>query len=207
FLWKSMHNAHRIRHYWMHIPDCEDRATCQDCGEEEDLEHILLHCGSPGTEIIWNAAEKLWKEREPDWPEVSLGSILGCGLVDFKDKKGKPKRGTCCLYKILISESTYTIWKIRNEWVISWFGDPLDEAAIINKWIFNPNQRLQQDVILANRSTKRSHPRLAPSLVQETWFGILDDESGLPVNWLKESRVLVGRRALTHDQLRSRGVG
>ncbi|KAF8142391.1 hypothetical protein K438DRAFT_1635614 [Mycena galopus ATCC 62051] len=207
FLWRAMHNAHRVGHYWTHIPECEDRAICQDCGEEEDLEHFLLQCKSPGAGFIWKAAEKLWKEKEPEWPELSLGSILGCGLVNFKDEDGKQKRGTRCLYKILISESAYMIWKIRNDRVISRSGEPLDEAAILNKWIFNLNQRLQQDVMLANRSNKGNRPHLAPLLVKESWSGILDDEDKLPLNWLKESRVLVGRRALTQDQLHSRGVG
>ncbi|KAF8178395.1 hypothetical protein K438DRAFT_1605221, partial [Mycena galopus ATCC 62051] len=207
FLWKTMHNAHRIGHYWMHIPECEDRATCQECGEEENIEHILLHCRSPGQEIVSKAAEKLWKERKQDWPEVTLGGILGCGLIDFKGEGGKPERGTQRLYKILISESMYTIWKIRNKRVISRSGDPLAETAIVNKWVSNLNQCLQQDIMLANRPKGSKRPHLAPSLVHETWSGILDDEGNLPENWLKGSRVLVGRRALTHDQLRNRGVG
>jgi ribonuclease HI len=207
FLWRAMHNAHRVGHYWTHIPECQDRATCQYCGEEESLKHILLRRKSPGAEIIWNAAERLWKERELDWPEVSLGSILGCGLVDFKNDMGRPSQSTRRLYKILMSESAYTIWIICNDRVISRSGEPLSEAEIINKWTFNINQRLQQDIMLANRSTTRNRPRLVATLVRETWSGILDDEDKLPENWLKESRVLVGRRALTHNQLRMRGVG
>ncbi|KAF8174611.1 hypothetical protein K438DRAFT_1436117, partial [Mycena galopus ATCC 62051] len=56
FLWKAIHNAHRIGHYWTHIPECEERTICKTCGGEEDLEHILLKCESPGCEIIWKAA-------------------------------------------------------------------------------------------------------------------------------------------------------
>ncbi|KAF8182438.1 hypothetical protein K438DRAFT_1439327, partial [Mycena galopus ATCC 62051] len=192
FLWKSMHNAHRIGHYWTHIPECEDRAICQTCGVEESIEHILLKCVSPGQDIIWKAAEKLWSAKEPRWPELSLGGILGCGLVDFQDTASKPDKGVRRLYKILISESAYTIWKIRNERVISRSGEPLNESAIINKWVFNLNQRLQQDAVLARRSADRNHPHLAPSLVRDTWSGVLDDEDKLPENWLKGSRVLVG---------------
>jgi ribonuclease HI len=53
FLWKGLHNAHRIGKYWNHIPECEDRATCKDCDVLEDLEHILLGCANPGQEIVW----------------------------------------------------------------------------------------------------------------------------------------------------------
>ncbi|KAF8186167.1 hypothetical protein K438DRAFT_1596686 [Mycena galopus ATCC 62051] len=203
-----MHNAHRVGEYWKHIPECEERAICQDCGEVEDLEHILVKCESPGAEIIWGAARKLWPEKESDWPEVSLGSILWCGLMRFVDEQGKLKSGTRRLYRILVSESAYTIWKLRNDTVISRAGAPLTEQEILNRWKYDLNQRLQQDVILANRSARRNRPRLAPALVKETWAGTLDEEDRLPENWLKESRVLVGRRALTQDQLRnSTGVG
>ncbi|KAF8146463.1 hypothetical protein K438DRAFT_1452769, partial [Mycena galopus ATCC 62051] len=205
FLWKAMHNAHRVGNYWKHIPECEDRAICQACGEVEDLEHILTKCESPGADIIWKAAEKLWLEKESDWPEISLGTILGCGLAQFKDEKGKQKPGTRRLYRILVSESAYTIWKLRNERVISRAGAPLTEMEIVNKWTYGLNQRLKQDVLLANRSVRRNRPRLAPALVKDTWTGTLDDESKLPENWLKEARVLVGRRALTENQLRDRG--
>ncbi|KAF8164234.1 hypothetical protein K438DRAFT_1429458, partial [Mycena galopus ATCC 62051] len=200
FLWRAMHNAHRVGEYWKHIPECEERAICQDCGEVEDLEHILVKCKSPGAEIIWGAARKLWLEKESDWPEVSLGSILGCGLMRFVDEQGKLKSGTRRLYRILVSESAYTIWKLRNDRVISRAGAPLTEQEILNRWKYDLNQRLQQDVILANRSARRNRPRLAPALVKETWAGTLDEEDRLPENWLKESRVLVGRRALTQDQ-------
>jgi ribonuclease HI len=210
FLWRAIHNAHRVGNYWKHIPECEDRAICSECGEVETLEHILVDCESPGPAIIWKAAETLWREKEPEWPVISLGNILGCGLMRFEDKRGRLKSGTRRLYRILVSESAYTIWKLRNDRVISRAGTRLTEKEIINKWTYDLNQHLQQDVILANRSAKRNHPRLDPDLVKDTWAGTLDNEGKLPDNWLKESRVLVGRRALTQNQLRNResdGVG
>jgi ribonuclease HI len=119
FLWKGLHNAHRIGNYWTHIPECEERALCKECETMEDLEHILTGCRSPRQEIVWRAAEALWLEKESAWPTVSLGTILGCGLAEFRDDKGKLKRGTQRLYRILISESAYLIWKLRNDRVIS----------------------------------------------------------------------------------------
>ncbi|KAJ7203294.1 hypothetical protein GGX14DRAFT_309805, partial [Mycena pura] len=59
FLWKCVHNAHKVGSYWTHIPDCEDRATCSACGELEDVEHILVNCESPGRRIVWEAAKTL----------------------------------------------------------------------------------------------------------------------------------------------------
>ncbi|KAJ7928295.1 hypothetical protein B0H13DRAFT_1597701 [Mycena leptocephala] len=140
FLWKGLHNAHRIGKYWDHIPECEDRATCKECDIVEELEHILLGCASPGQEIIWRAAESLWHEKETHWPAVSLGTILGCGLAEFRDEKGRLKRGTQRLYRILISESAYLIWRLRNDRVISRGGTPATEDEIVNKWKFAVNQ-------------------------------------------------------------------
>ncbi|KAJ6613690.1 hypothetical protein B0H10DRAFT_1805045 [Mycena sp. CBHHK59/15] len=210
FLWKGLHDAHRIGKYWTHIPECGERATCSGCGDvTEDLEHILLKCTSPGQEIVWRAAESLWREKEGDWPTMSLGVILGCGLADFRDGRGKTKEGTQRLYRILVSESAYLIWKLRNDRRISRNGTPASEEEIINKWKYTINMRLQVDITLANRPRKGKHPALAPQLVVTTWSRTLDNERNLPANWLREPRVLVGSRAFlqTHPRQRNRGIG
>ncbi|KAJ7920566.1 hypothetical protein B0H13DRAFT_2230749 [Mycena leptocephala] len=210
FLWKGLHNAHRIGNYWTNIPECEDRAVCKDCDKIEDLEHILIGCQSPGRETIWKAAETLWLERESNWPTVSLGTILGCSLAEFRDDKGRPKRGTQRLYRILMSESAYLIWRLQNDRVISRDGEPATTDEIMNKWKFVINQRLQVDRTLASRPKMGKHPALTPQLVLETWSNTLDDEYSLPANWLREPRVLVGRRAFPQTPSRrpnSRGIG
>ncbi|KAJ6505422.1 hypothetical protein C8R45DRAFT_817358 [Mycena sanguinolenta] len=211
FLWRAMHNAHRVGNYWTHIPECRGRATCQSCGITKDLEHILVKCDSPGQRLIWEAAARLWREKsDTPWPEVSLAAILGCGLLGFDDEDAKKRRSTQRLYRILMSESAYLVWLIRNDRVITRAGEPLLETVILNRWIFTLNQRLQQDITLANRKAGGKSPRLVPSLVKETWAGLLDDEDKLPPNWLRGTRVLVGSRALTPAQLRQRnndGVG
>ncbi|KAJ7691459.1 hypothetical protein B0H17DRAFT_1063200, partial [Mycena rosella] len=74
-----MNNAHRVGSYWTHIPECGDRAICGGCEVLEDMNHILTECECPGQELIWEAARSLWLEKQPRWPEVSLGSILGSG--------------------------------------------------------------------------------------------------------------------------------
>ncbi|KAJ7921989.1 hypothetical protein B0H13DRAFT_1604036 [Mycena leptocephala] len=103
--------------------------------------------------------------------------------------------GTQRLYRILMSESAYLIWKLRNDRVISRDGEPTTEDEITNKWKFAMNQRLQVDRTLANRPIKGKCPALAPRLVLETWSDTLDEESSLLANWLQEPRVLVGSRA------------
>ncbi|KAJ7812831.1 hypothetical protein B0H13DRAFT_1665956 [Mycena leptocephala] len=211
FLWKGLHNAHRIGGYWNNIPECEDRATCKNCDVLEDLEHILLGCTSPGQEFVWRAAESLWREKEPQWPVVSLGTVLGCGLAEFRDEKGKLKRGTQRLYRILISESAYLIWRLRNDRVIHQQTlRVLIEKSGDNKWKFAVNQRLQVDKTLANRPRNGKRPALAPQLVLETWSNTLNNETSLPADWLREPRVLVGNRAFSQSQTQrqnSCGIG
>ncbi|KAJ7213185.1 hypothetical protein GGX14DRAFT_361260 [Mycena pura] len=213
FLWKCVHNAHKVGAYWTHIPDCEDRAICRDCGVIESLEHILVSCESPGQRLIWKAAETLWLERELEWPEISLGTVLGCGLAEFRDDGGKIDRGAQRLYRILISEAAYQIWRLRNERVIDRDGAPASEEEIMNKFKFVINQRLQMDKLLANRPRKGKLPALPPKLVLQTWSGILDSLNGqnLPTDWLSEPRVLVGSRAfpprIPPRQNDSRGIG
>jgi ribonuclease HI len=200
FLWRSIHNAHRIGKYWTHIPECGDRATCQECEVLEDLDHILTGCKSPGQGIIWEAAKSLWLEKEAIWPTVSLGTILGCGLAEFRNDKGRTKPGTQRLYRILISKSTYQIWLIQNNRVISRDGALASKEEIINKWKFAVNQRLQVDKSLVNRPIRGKHPALAQKLVLETWSSTLDNEDSLPANWLREPRALVGSRAFPQTQ-------
>jgi ribonuclease HI len=195
FLWKGLHNAHRIGKYWTHIPECEDRAICKVCDTTEDLAHILVECRSPGQEIIWKAAESLWLKKESQWPAVSLGTILGCGLAEFRDEKNKLNHGMQRLYRILISESAYLIWRLWNDRVISRDREPTTEDEIVNKWKYVINQQLQVDKMLANRPTKGKRPTLAPQLVLATWSNTLDNEQSLPADWLREPRVLVGSRA------------
>ncbi|KAJ7735410.1 hypothetical protein DFH07DRAFT_753894, partial [Mycena maculata] len=209
FFWKGLHNAHWIGKYWSHIPECEEHATCQECCVTEDLNHILTECSCPGQEIVWRAAESLWREKEGAWPQVSLGTILGCRLAVFRDEKGKVRQGTQRLYRILMSESAYLIWKLRNQHVIPQAGTPASEEEIKNKWIFTINQWLQ-DMILAKRPCKGKHPALAPHLVTTTWSGTLDNEQSLPADWIQAPRVLVGSLAfqqMPHRRNNSRGIG
>lgn len=129
FLWKSLHSTHHIGKFWSHGPECADQATCQFCGEPEDPEHIALKCRRLGQSL----AKELWLKKHPSWPVPSLGSLLGCGLASFSDDKGRTLPGTTRLYRILMSESFFIIWKTRNDCVINRAGEPLSEIAIQNK--------------------------------------------------------------------------
>ncbi|KAJ7699732.1 hypothetical protein B0H16DRAFT_1668784 [Mycena metata] len=173
FLWKSLHNAHCIGDFWTHIPECGDRGICQFCGVTEDLEHIKQ---------VWDLAKDLWLKQYDHWPVLTLGAILGCGLAFISDENGKQLPGASRLFRILISESLFTIWKIRNDCVITNNGVSLTLKAIHNKWLFAVNKRLELDHAMASRQRH----------VLQTWTSTLKDEDKLPENWLRVPRVLVG---------------
>ncbi|KAJ7064246.1 hypothetical protein C8F01DRAFT_983915, partial [Mycena amicta] len=159
----------------------------------EDIKHILLDCNERGQAEIWAAAEELWLRDNNSWPVSKIGAILGCGLADFKNADGHALRGKQRLFRILVSESTFTIWKLRNERVIppaDGTSHPIDK--VINRWYRALNDRLEMDMVLANRPRRGKLPSLDPKLVLDTWSSVIEDPKVLPENWLKEPRVLVG---------------
>ncbi|KAJ7670166.1 hypothetical protein DFH06DRAFT_981264, partial [Mycena polygramma] len=113
FLWKAIHGAHRVGKFWTNIPGYEDRATCQSCGELESLEHILFECRCPGQSEIWKLARELWALKLGVMPAPTMGGILGCCLASFESESKSKPSGVNRLFRILISESAYLIWKLR----------------------------------------------------------------------------------------------
>ena len=127
FLWKAMHSAYKVGKYWSHIPSFEQRGLCHACENvEESMEHILTECKVSGQEVIWNLAKELWALRGLPWVKPHFGTILGCGLGDFRDEHNKNVQltGANRLYAILLSESAHQIWRTHCKWRIS------DEASM-----------------------------------------------------------------------------
>jgi ribonuclease HI len=196
FLWKCMHNAHKVGKFWNNIPKYEQRATCPTCNEEESMEHILTECSIPGQQMIWNLTKTLWTKKYSTWPQLRYGMILGCSMGKFTNQAGHIKPGANRLFQILISESAYMIWKIRCERRIQNEDNPEkyhSETEIHNRWLAMINNRLSMDCLMTN---KRRYGRkaLKPKDVMLTWNGVLMDQENLPDNWLWQSGVLVGIR-------------
>ncbi|KAJ7160424.1 hypothetical protein C8R46DRAFT_905942 [Mycena filopes] len=107
--------------------------------------------------------------------------------------KGKSLRGASRLYRILISETAFAIWKVRNFCVITKNGESLPENLIHNRWLHAINLRLNFDCVLTNHAKYGKQNSIKRSLVLQTWSSTLKDEDKLPENWInKEPRVLVG---------------
>lgn len=196
FLWKTLHNAHKVGGYWENIPNWEQRSICRHCERDatDSMEHIMLECRVTGQELIWNLARELWEKRNPGtWPRMkNIGSITRCAFANFRGADRKPKPGDNRLYKILIAESATLIWLLRNKRVVGELAEddwPTKEE-IRARWIARINARLSTD----RASTHKKYGTLATKrkIVLQTWSGTLKDETNLPDDWINEPGVLVG---------------
>jgi hypothetical protein len=95
--------------------------------------HILTICETPARKQIWNLMNSLWLKRHDEAFEPSLGNVLGCGMPNFT-ADGKQLTGKNRLYKILILESAFLIWKLRCERAVA--GKTHSETEIHNRWTF-----------------------------------------------------------------------
>jgi len=193
FIWKSTQHAYKIGEYWKNIEGYENREICPLCDEQEDMEHILISCKANARKIAWNLANEIWEKRHPIKIPMRLGDILGCGLASFKTD-GKPDVGKNRLYRILVSETAYLIWRLRNERRIRENDDPdreHQENEITNRWTHAINKRLTIDRASTNigRFGKRA---LSEKIVKRTWRNCLENEESLPSNWMNLKGVLVG---------------
>ncbi|KAH9929188.1 uncharacterized protein B0H18DRAFT_1093996 [Fomitopsis serialis] len=196
FLWMTIHDAYMVGSNWLrpsYSEELQARHECQICGVEESMQHILTECDAPGQKEIWELTEKLWKMKNKKWTKPLIGGILGCANAMFKTEKGKILKRDARLYRILVSEAAYLIWKLRNARVIQSNGEHhSSKNEITNKWLNAINERLTIDCKMTNNK-KYGKKALKPALVESTWKGVLKNEKYLPYDWTTgKVGVLVG---------------
>ncbi|KAJ3858590.1 hypothetical protein EV359DRAFT_52058 [Lentinula novae-zelandiae] len=192
FLWMLTHNGYKVGEFWDNIPGYEPRGKCKECnGQPETLEHILIECTAPGPKEIWGLAKQTWEKTGLQWSDLQFdfGTILCCGLADFKNTEGKRETGQSRLFRILISESAYLIWKIRNERVIN-DKPPLAGMQIMNRWRWTIENRLWMDCLLTSKKFRRNMPRKA---IENTWQKVVENKEILS-EVIRETGVLVSIR-------------
>ena len=114
FLWKATQSAFKIGEYWKNIQGYQDRGVCPICDATEDMDHTLSRCKATARGTAWKLANEVWQRRHPTEIPSTMGGILGCGLAKF-ERNGRPDTGKNRLYRILVSETAFLIWKLRNE--------------------------------------------------------------------------------------------
>lgn len=194
FAWKTLHGAHKIGTYWLKIPGYEHRADCRLCGIPEDMEHIMVGCTGTCNKTIWNLARKTWEMTGQPWPEITLGLIIGCALVELVNDEKKRLSGHERLYRILVSESAYLIWTLRCVRVIQRGGEledwhPVNEVK--SRWFAAINRRLTLDQAMTRVSL--GPKALSRDIVLKTWSNVLLDNEQLPTDWIGHTGVLVGK--------------
>ena len=199
FLYKTLHGTQKIGNFWSNIRDYETRQNCTICNTIESMEHILTQCAATPTRIIWNLARNTWPHDLNLWPEISIGTIMGCGSLTIpganppRDARNPPRRtreGQRRLLQILISESAHLIWVLRCERVIQEHSHTANETY--HRWLRAINTRLTDDKIIATR-IKRDEK--SERKVRNTWEHVLRKQEDLPDDWITSREVLVGRGA------------
>ncbi|KAI1781818.1 ribonuclease H-like protein [Ganoderma leucocontextum] len=197
FLWKGLHDAHRVGKFWENIPTLEHRAICSLCGEEESLEHILTECSATCVRTVWGLVRALANKKGLTLPRLNFGTIMAGHVFKMTYIMDKPPKGADRLMRIAITESAYLIWKIRCERVIEREGDPQREHTVkevSSRWHATMARRQALDFGQTNKRFGRK--ALERNRVECTWSQPQEsDESvGLgEVRLAKMTGVLVGR--------------
>lgn len=203
-MWMAIHDAYMVGSHWLcptYNQEFQARAFCEHDGQLETMEHIFTDCESPGQKEVWEEARCLWERKgNGDWSEPSLGAILGSPLVVVKDEDGNSLVGDTQLYRIVMVESAYLIWKIRCTRVCELENQPFSSQEVCNRWHKTINDRLELDSLMT--SPKYEKKALSKDLVLETWKGVLHEEDKLPDDWMGVAGVLVGM-----DPVPQLGVG
>jgi hypothetical protein len=169
------------------------------------MSHILILCRALPTRTIWNLAKDHWPQSNPQWPEISLGIILGCKSIERNDlpngqnpndknnqdnQRTHTNAGAAQLLQILLTKSAHLIWVLKCERVIQ--GRNHETTEVTKRWRDNINKRLTEDRIT---TTVIKQDKTSIHRVRSIWKGVLEKTWALPNNWLYNQEVLVGRRA------------
>src|SRR6266852_1734739 len=109
---------------WKDVRGCQQRQTCRICNTEDSMEHILTECASPARRKIWELAQRTSPHDPEQWPNITLGTILGVGCLTLprgqleqNDDALTPhkKRASLQLLQIILSEAAHLVWVLRCE--------------------------------------------------------------------------------------------
>jgi ribonuclease HI len=203
FLFKSLHGIHKIGDYWKHIPRYAHRAKCAVCGAHETLSHALFECNDESRRTVWALAEASWDTEKYKWPELDEGTVLEVGMLTAERVTGDEepttareitnRSGASRRLRILISESMFLVWRLRNERAID--KKRSSEKTVKARWKEAIEQRIRQDRLIATR--KALHQRRT----EATWGALIENFNDLPDNWVTNMDVEVRLKRPTTSRL------
>ncbi|KAI0085283.1 ribonuclease H-like domain-containing protein [Irpex rosettiformis] len=162
--------SRNISDFLWHIPDYEQRATCELCNVEDSIKHILTECDT-------SENKKAWLKKHNTWPAPHLGNIIGAPLAQFNNDEGRQKMEAAQFYRILMTELAHLIWKIHYD--ID--GRTHTNMEILKRWYAAMNIRLQLDCEMTK--AKYNKKQLALDLVQQTWSELSKNKERLSPEW------------------------
>ncbi|KAH9987229.1 hypothetical protein BJV74DRAFT_774222, partial [Russula compacta] len=194
FLFKMLHNAYMIGEKWTNIPAYTHRGICSSCGVTESKQHILLKCNSPARSTIWDKAKGLWPHDQYEWPEISLGTILGIGSITLPDRRrldqpspspvSLKSQGESRLLQILISEVSHLIWVLRCGRAINQENHNVQQIKA--QWQKVINNRLTMDKLI---TTTIKCNKKAIQLTKATWEKTLERRGLHLTIWMQSREV------------------
>ena len=120
------------------------------------MDHILIDCNKRAVSIIWRKTKELWPHTVFPWPNISLGTILGCGAMSLpcpqdnnnatNRNQNPPKRAAVQLMRILITKAAHLIWSLRCERVIQ--EKMHSDNEITSRWLQAINKQLNEDKLV-----------------------------------------------------------
>ncbi|KAJ7163779.1 hypothetical protein C8R43DRAFT_988627 [Mycena crocata] len=129
----------------------------QQCGVEESMNHILTKCEENGNgQQVWDLADELWFQRTKQHLQPLVEEIMACRIIKRGVKTGDGGQGHLRLYRILVSESAFLIWRLRNEHRIQGH----DEREIHLRWKKAMNIRLDLDCWMMNKNRYGNHSQV-----------------------------------------------
>lgn len=201
-VWKMLHDCLPVGRYWDKMTNYEHRAECSHCGTTESLEHIFTECQYTGQSTIWTQVEEILEKKGIAWTTPTMGMVLGCGISNLLNKKGKYSQALNRAYSLIISEATILIWRIRCEWRIQREEDTSKahtRQEIQNRWHAQINKVLKFDILATWHRKRKDGSEKGPTedLVINTWWDIVDSNTDLEWEVTKKRRrrktgVLVG---------------
>jgi len=115
FIWKIIHARIKCGSFFQYIPGLEERQFCT-CGQVESIDHILLYCEESGIKELWLDMGLMWNQiTKETWIQPTIGIIRGLGALLFETDDNKTKMEDTLLYRTIVSETCWTIWKMRNK--------------------------------------------------------------------------------------------
>jgi len=147
FIWKLIHNCHKVGDWFKKIPNWQDKATCE-YGEIETMNYILVECEK--NKSIWQEAEKIWKENNKDfkWIRPNVEVIRELGAIQLKEQNRIAPEWLNERYIEIVAETIWMIWNIRNKRIFNNIRLTREEA--IKKWEETMSIKLETEKTLIN---------------------------------------------------------